>query len=335
MTEKKKSRRGDDSAGAGRRRESFPGGASTGEVPLRVTADRIPIAEIFAHGATTPDVEVCGVLVGYVAEDSAGAWVHVTAAIRGENAREKGAHVTFTQETWNHIHDELEKKHAGSAIVGWYHTHPGFGVFLSEMDRFIHTNFFGAAEQIAVVYDPLSGRMGIFAQRGVELVAVPRYWREGRDVDLQVREPVSEDYGKHASADEVRLLRESIASLETTVRDGLRRQWLTTLGAGAFLLICLALLVWPLVDGIRLTVGLAQQRLMLVLPGDDLGPLGGVGSPRTRGGGPPLLSVIPPEAAKRPGETAKDGVTLSPTPRSGTIAPASPSPTVSSPERKP
>ena len=34
-------------------------------------------------------------------------------------------------------------------IVGWYHTHPGFGVEFSEMDLFIQQNFFGGPAQIA------------------------------------------------------------------------------------------------------------------------------------------------------------------------------------------
>src|SRR4029453_14212343 len=45
---------------------------------------------------------------------------------------------------------------------GWYHSHPGFGVFLSDYDVFIHKNFFTATHQIAWVFDPHSDSEGCF-----------------------------------------------------------------------------------------------------------------------------------------------------------------------------
>jgi hypothetical protein len=57
-------------------------------------------------------------------------------------------------------------------IVGWYHSHPGFGIFLSEHDLFIHRNFFGGPSQIAVVVDPLAGTEGVFAWRDDRIVPV-------------------------------------------------------------------------------------------------------------------------------------------------------------------
>ena len=65
-------------------------------------------------------------------------FVKVDATIDALYAEEKGTELTFTQETWDYIHKELESKHKGKKIVGWYHTHPGFGIFLSDRDLFIH-----------------------------------------------------------------------------------------------------------------------------------------------------------------------------------------------------
>jgi len=38
----------------------------------------------------------------------------------------------------------MDAQFADKKIVGWYHSHPGFGIFLSEYDLFIHRNFFTA-----------------------------------------------------------------------------------------------------------------------------------------------------------------------------------------------
>lgn len=118
--------------------------------------------EIHNHGHTRLDAEVCGVLVGLPCRDDAGPYLHVEACIRGENATSASANVTFTAETWSHIQAEMDRLHPDRKIVGWYHTHPGFGIFLSGMDLFIHQSFFDLPWQVAFVYDPLGKDEGAF-----------------------------------------------------------------------------------------------------------------------------------------------------------------------------
>lgn len=135
---------------------------------FQVIIKRSVLNAINRHGQTTSDVEVCGVLAGNVYRDEAGPYLRVDAAVRGEFSGNSSAQVTFTAETWNHIQSVMEKDHPDLRMVGWYHTHPGFGIFLSDMDLFIHGNFFNLPWQIALVYDPISGEDGVFI------------WREGK-----------------------------------------------------------------------------------------------------------------------------------------------------------
>lgn len=161
----------------------FPAGdVDPGALPLRVAIDGQPMLDLLSHAASSPDAEICGVLVGSPGRDSHGEFVHVTSTIRGERAREAGAQVTFTHETWDHIHREMDESYPGYAIVGWYHSHPGFDVFLSDMDAFIHRNFFGAPHHVALVHDPLLGRTALFTLRDGEMVPLDRYWRDGREI---------------------------------------------------------------------------------------------------------------------------------------------------------
>lgn len=110
------------------------------------------------HARSSPKAEVCGVLIGR--ED--GNTTFVDACIQGVNAAQGGAHVTFTQETWEHIYNIKDKEFPEERIVGWYHSHPGFGVFLSDHDLFIQQNFFSSPQQVAWVYDPHSDEEGCF-----------------------------------------------------------------------------------------------------------------------------------------------------------------------------
>ena len=74
--------------------------------------------------------------------DEAGPFVKIVESIRGEGAETRFAEVTFTHQTWAKINAEMDTKFSKLSIVGWYHTHPDFGIFLSDRDRFIHEHFF-------------------------------------------------------------------------------------------------------------------------------------------------------------------------------------------------
>ncbi|MHC4608610.1 MAG: M67 family metallopeptidase, partial [Planctomycetota bacterium] len=133
-------------------KERFPGGdvrPDKGEFRICVTKNAY--AGVMSHARETADIEVCGVLMGYFKEDKYGPYVHVTHVIRAEGAEHKGNQVTFTHEAWNHINRKRDAEHADRSMVGWYHTHPDFGIFLSEMDQFIHKNFFSDPKQVAYV----------------------------------------------------------------------------------------------------------------------------------------------------------------------------------------
>jgi len=116
------------------------------------------VRKIRQHARSSSATEICGVLIGQDKDQR----IEVTASIEGENADQAGAHVTFTQDTWEHIYAVKDRTFPNERIVGWYHSHPGFGIFLSEHDTFIHKNFFSSPGQVAWVFDPLSDEEGCF-----------------------------------------------------------------------------------------------------------------------------------------------------------------------------
>jgi proteasome lid subunit RPN8/RPN11 len=146
-----------------------------------VALERSAYADLIAHAKESLEVEICGVLAGQVCEDDEGVFLHVEEMIRGTAANQGSTHVTFTQATWNAIHKTLESDYPKLRILGWYHTHPGFGVEFSEMDLFIQKNFFPGPTQIALVIDPLSGAVAIAVNtaRGIEYLS--RFWVDGRE----------------------------------------------------------------------------------------------------------------------------------------------------------
>ena len=131
----------------------------------RVTIDGEVARQIRQHARSNSKTEVCGVLIG----DDRNGGLSIEASIAGVNAAQAGTHVTFTQDTWEHIYKVKDAKYPESRIVGWYHSHPGFGVFLSDHDTFIHKNFFSSPLQVAWVYDPHSDEEGCFGWVGSRL----------------------------------------------------------------------------------------------------------------------------------------------------------------------
>jgi proteasome lid subunit RPN8/RPN11 len=152
------------------RSREFPLTDGRRENSVRVVIKQSVLNDIHRHGQSTTDVEVCGVLVGAGYRDERGPFVYIEANIRGRHSDSKAAQVTFTGETWNHIHNELDRDYPELQILGWYHTHPGFGIFLSGMDLFIHENYFAGEHQLAFVYDPIGGDEGLFVWRNGKAV---------------------------------------------------------------------------------------------------------------------------------------------------------------------
>jgi proteasome lid subunit RPN8/RPN11 len=171
---------------------TFPGPRGA-VASLRVALSREAYADITAHSREGLDHEVCGVL----------------AAVRGTAAREARGHVTFTQETWNSIHASLERDHPKLQIVGWYHTHPGFGVAFSDMDVFIQRNFFALPHQVALVMDPLGGDVALATNGAAGIEYMDRFWVDGRE--QRARVPVAKGVAGSGTPDQ------SLAALETRV----------------------------------------------------------------------------------------------------------------------
>lgn len=120
------------------------------------------------HACSETDSEVGGVLVGRIDGSAV-----ISASIPALKAVGGSANVTFTHEVWEEALTIVDRDHPGERIIGWYHSHPGFGVFLSDYDQFIQRNFFGGEGMVALVIDPLGGEGGWFVSVGDDIEELP------------------------------------------------------------------------------------------------------------------------------------------------------------------
>ncbi len=103
-----------------------------------------------------------GMLIGTVIEEFGKQNIVINGFIEAKCSEGTPTTLKFTHETWDYVHKEIAKKYTNQKIVGWIHTHPDFGIFLSEYDKFIQENFFKDENQIAYVVDPIQNIEGFY-----------------------------------------------------------------------------------------------------------------------------------------------------------------------------
>lgn len=72
-------------------------------------------------------------------------------------------HLQYTPSTWASISEVIDQAHQDMVVVGWYHSHPGLGVFMSSTDRATQKAFWNRAWNLAIVVDPVAQKTGWFA----------------------------------------------------------------------------------------------------------------------------------------------------------------------------
>ena len=117
------------------------GTPADGELPIYLDLDVAHDMEVHAQSDKT--VELGGVLLGAQCTDDDGKpFVLITDSLRAAHYESTKGSFKFTHDTWSAISRERDEFPADLQMVGWYHTHPDWGVFLSGMDMFICDNFF-------------------------------------------------------------------------------------------------------------------------------------------------------------------------------------------------
>jgi proteasome lid subunit RPN8/RPN11 len=119
------------------------------------------LEEILEYSEQDVSSELGGFLLGGYHEDQQ-PYVEIRHFLPAAGARSRAASLTFTHETWSRLNHEVENQYPEELVVGWHHTHPDFGIFLSAYDLFIHRHFFREPWQVAMVVDPKRQEFGFF-----------------------------------------------------------------------------------------------------------------------------------------------------------------------------
>ncbi len=134
-------------------------------LPKRYKFDPDLLTQIEKHCYSTLEYEVGGMLFGKITSTT----TQINGFVPALKASKQLVTLTFTHDVWDAILKEGEEKFPGQQIVGWYHTHPSFGIFLSDYDQLTHTEFFTKTGHVALVVDPVDGTLAWFETAGSEV----------------------------------------------------------------------------------------------------------------------------------------------------------------------
>ena len=144
-----------------------------------------------------------GMLIGNVIEEFGKTNIIIQGFVEAKYSEATPTTLKFTHETWDYVHAEIEKRYENGSIVGWIHTHPDFGIFLSEYDKFIQENFFKEENQIAYVVDPIQHIEGFYFWINGKIERCKGFYifdKTGVSIDIDKEDELSDSVGGKSQA---------------------------------------------------------------------------------------------------------------------------------------
>lgn len=156
--------------------------------------------ELEKLAASDTSKELGSILFGEYTEQLGKTHVVISDFVEAKYTDASAATLTFTHETWDYVHKEHAKRFPEKKIIGWQHTHPNYGIFLSNYDMFIQENFFNMPFQVAYVIDPIQNLRGFFQWKNGRIEKLKGYYiydEVGKPIKIEQSKPKQED-GKAA-----------------------------------------------------------------------------------------------------------------------------------------
>jgi proteasome lid subunit RPN8/RPN11 len=88
--------------------------------------------------------------------------------------------VRFRRDGFEKLFASMDDVGFDHIVTGWYHSHPGHGIFMSPTDVDTQKGMFSSSFHRAVVIDPINKEIGAYRLGGVDVEPVPFaiYWEE-------------------------------------------------------------------------------------------------------------------------------------------------------------
>ncbi len=89
--------------------------------------------------------------------------VIISGVIQAKNTAEENGALTFTDESWIYINEQMRKYFDGLSVLGWCHVQPEFGIFMMARDEVFHKRCFKNKFQVFCTIDPMEKQECFYA----------------------------------------------------------------------------------------------------------------------------------------------------------------------------
>ncbi|MBD2122214.1 Mov34/MPN/PAD-1 family protein [Trichocoleus sp. FACHB-262] len=128
-----------------------------------VYISEIAIGSLLHHLKSSMLIEQGGILFGNAYKDPQfGIYVEIVDAIAAPATIATETSFQLTSDSWDGILKDAKKLSSKTTIMGWYHSHPNLGVFMSATDMKTQQAFFSHPWCISIVCDPVRKEIGYF-----------------------------------------------------------------------------------------------------------------------------------------------------------------------------
>ncbi len=127
------------------------------EVRYEVYISLQAFRQILRHSRSSEN-EVIGLLVGDQHTWKGRSYTLIDGHVEGN----QGSATSVIFQNINSLLQSLTGIHSDKLIVGWYHSHPNLGCFLSHTDRSTHLEGYGDPWDVALVLDPTRKKYAFF-----------------------------------------------------------------------------------------------------------------------------------------------------------------------------
>jgi len=157
-------------------------GTEPGPDQVHVIVRPAALAQIAAHSVSNLRSELGGALLGQVYRHQSTVFVDVAAALVAISGDHGPIHFTFSADSWSQLQKDRAEQYPELAIVGWFHTHPGLGVFYSSDDVVVHSAAFTLPWHVGLVVDPVQQEACFFGWTGGQLEPLNGFyeWTNGQ-----------------------------------------------------------------------------------------------------------------------------------------------------------
>ncbi|GAB4281704.1 MAG: hypothetical protein Kow0080_35350 [Candidatus Promineifilaceae bacterium] len=126
--------------------------------------------QIKAHAISNLRTELGGALLGKAYQHNGTIFVEIEAALPAQSGDHGPVHFTFSADSWRQLQSDKEASYPQLDMVGWFHTHPGLGVFYSGDDVVVHSAAFTLPWHVGLVVDPVRNEACFFGWADGDLI---------------------------------------------------------------------------------------------------------------------------------------------------------------------